>query len=440
MLLWATAACLSLTLLNSCNEMTADPRTQVHTSDLSPDDFGLLAGKIVSLTGLAGPFQLLSGTIDDYENQSQKPELVWLGGTVEDPFCIWISYPGGSYTKIKWPTPSEAGFCQSALDCIISDLARGGGIQDKYVIDDLAGPNWWVVGVTYGDSDTVVDFEGDTGSDLLTLMGALNNSENLPDGWHWSVVSGELVLSVPFGTDVTLVELAGGLEMEFTAPSVPGVAPSSLATPMAESLAGPMDVIIAQYEALLDSYAGYLANTFAVGVGSSEAVIQTEFTAHAKVEVRWVDNDGDPRVSYKDPVNGWYHPVEKFLSSLAGAEMYSYTPIAANYVEETIAETIDVSDFGVPANARFVDVFLYLGIEGTSVGVTSISNASVGGKVAGFHTFEMVHFTAEEQRQYHTANFRIPLNNSGELTIGFESLKAEDHQIELSLSLRGWSR
>lgn len=318
----------------------------VQTSDLSPDDFGLLAGKVVSRTGLSGPYQLLSGTIDDYENQSQKPELVWFGGTVEDPFCIWISYPGGSYTKIKWPTPSEAGFCQSALDCIIADLEQGGGTRERYLIPELAGPDWSIASITYDDGE-MLDMSSVEGESLIELMGLLNAFEDLPEDWLFSIDGGVLVLSTPHGTSVTLIELGSGLEVEFEGPSFDGAPGSTLTDPLTVALAGPLADLIQQYEEILTTYTGLLGDSVEGHAGTTETAIETAYSAYTKANVRWTDADGDPRVSYKDPVNGWYHPANK-----------TYPGVIGDYVFTTIGTGSPIGILTmptkVPADAKYV--------------------------------------------------------------------------------------
>lgn len=349
------------------------PRTQVHTSDLSPDDFGLLAGKIVARTGLAGPFQLLSGTIDDYENQTQKPELVWLGGTVEDPFCVWVSYPGGAYLKLKWPTPSEDGFCQSAIDCIISDLEQGGGTRERYLIPELTGPDWSIASIAYGDDDTL-DLTSVEGESLIDLMGELNGFEDLPEDWLFSIDGGVLVLSVPHGTAITLIELGSGLEVEFEGPSFDGAPPSSLTDPLTVALAGPLDDVIQQYEELLTTYTGLLGESIEGHAGTTEAAIETAYSAYTKVNVRWTDADGDPRVSYKDPVNGWYHPVEKEIA---------HVEIASNVIDGTWTSVTPnvISAASLPANAKKVRLALYADGSASNAASVEVTNDIHSGRL-----------------------------------------------------------
>lgn len=316
----------------------------LHTSDLSPDDFAILANKVVSRTGLAGPYQLLSGTIDDYENQSGKPELVWLGGTEEDPFCIWVSYPGGAYLKLKWPTPSEAGFCQSVLDCIVSDLERGGGTRERYLIPELTGPDWQIVEVLYGDGDDA-QFGLIEGESLIDLMGELNGAETLPEDWLFSIDGGVLVLSVPHGTNVTSIELGSGAVVEFDGPSFDGAPGSTLTDPLTEALAGPLDLLIQQYEELLTTYTGLLGESVEFSSATTEAAVESAYSAYIKANVRWTDADGDPRISYKTPTNVWYHPVNKFISPQV---------VKSRTTSGTESGALDVSAF-VPSNAKTVD-------------------------------------------------------------------------------------
>ncbi len=344
----AAAACLfSILILNGCEDdmATVVPRTMLHTTDLDAEDFAIRGGKVVVQGGLKGPFQITEGTIADYENQSGRPELVWLGGTEAEPACAWIVWPDGTAVKIKWPSPDGIGFCDAVVECAIADLDQGGGVAEKYLVPEMTGPTWQILSVVHGEGGDSVDFSADTAGDLVGLMGALNDSDNLPDGWLWSISGGVLALSVPYGTGVTLMQLPGGVEVEYDSPSVPGSPPSQLAAPMAQSLAGPMDLVIAQYEALLESYAGVLANAFGVGTATSAAGIEAEFVANAKIEVRWTDSDGDARISYKDPVNGWHHvPPESFVS-VTPFVIYSNTGVST-----TVDIEIDLQSMVWPPN------------------------------------------------------------------------------------------
>jgi hypothetical protein len=419
----------------------------LHTSDLEPDDFGILAGKVVSRTGLSGPFQLTEGTIDAYTNQTGKPELVWAGGTEELPACCWIVFPGmvGEKVKIKVANPEGPGWCDEVVACVVSDLERGGGVQEKYALTFYVGPPWQIVTVTYGENDTVVDFSADTGVDRITLMGALNASDNLPDNWYWSVVAGEMVLSVPYGTNVTRVVMPGGLEMQFSEPSVAGVAPSTLAAPMAESLAGPMDTVIAQYEQLLDSYEGQLANTFGVGTATTEAAIQTEFAANSKIEVRWTDADGDPRVSYKDPINGWYHPVEKAIDAIAA---YLYQPLTNQTVSMLIVnQNVNLTAYGVPANARYANIKLTVKMQyaATGTGQVQVFEGGIEGLKTGYvHEFYMFHTSAELAAspigRVLCENMQVRVKAGGQLRVTFTADKPANLFLSVKIEVVGWSR
>lgn len=335
----ATAVCLFSILLDSCNDMTPVPRTQIHTSDLSADDFALLAGKVVSRTGLSGPYQLTEGTINEYTNQSGKPELVWLGGTEEEPSCAWVVFPDSTSMKLKWPTPNEEGFCSQVIECLAADIALGAGSPDKYRIPQMDGPTWRVVSVEWieEDGDEVsTSFALDTGTDLTSLIASLNDSEELPEGWYWEILTSALALCVPHGTNIVKVVLEGGEEAVFNAvPTVEGTPSSELGGAVA------INQII-------------VGNGAAVGSAhDTEAEIEAQFALMQNVTVRWTDAGGDERVSYKDPVNGWYHPVEKHINEGISVYSLSRSPGESinNYAE------IDVSaHVGAGATHAYVEV------------------------------------------------------------------------------------
>lgn len=285
---------------------TVVPRTQLHTCDLDPDDFAIKAGKVVVKGGFAGPYQLTQGTIGGYTNQSGKPELVWAGGTEAEPACVWVVYPDGTHVKIKWPLPFEEEYCEAVKECFLDDLNQGGGELEKYLITEMDGPTWSILSVHYGEGQ-VVDFSSDVGSDLIDLMGHLNLSPNLPDGWLWTIESGVLVLNAPYGTGVTLVEMPGGEEQTFTAPSIPGSPPSSLTGPLTTALAGPLDTVINQYNSLLVTYTGLLGSSVGSSTNNTSTAVEAEYSSYSTATVRWTHVLGIPYISYKDPVNGWHH-------------------------------------------------------------------------------------------------------------------------------------
>jgi hypothetical protein len=284
-------------LLNGCNDMaTVDPRTMLHTSDLDPEDFAIKSGLIVSKQGFAGPYEITEGTIADYENQSGKPELVWLGGTEADPTCAWVVWPDDTAVKIKYPTPNEAGFCQQVIDCLAADLALGAGELDQFRIPEMVGPTWRVVSVEWieEDGDEVsTDFSTDIGTDLASLIVALNDSDNLPEGWTWEILTGALCLTVPHETNIIQVILEGGAEVDFNGvPTVEGSPPSTLGN----------QIEITQVITGNGAAAGSAHDT--------EDEIEAQFSLVQNVTVRWVDAYTIKRISYKDPVNGWNHSTE----------------------------------------------------------------------------------------------------------------------------------
>ena len=416
----------------------------LHTSDLSPDDFAILANKVVSRTGLAGPYQLLSGTIDDYENQSGKPELVWLGGTEEDPFCIWVSYPGGAYLKLKWPTPSEAGFCQSVLDCIVSDLERGGGTRERYLIPELTGPDWQIVEVLYGDGDDA-QFGLIEGESLIDLMGELNGAETLPEDWLFSIDGGVLVLSVPHGTNVTSIELGSGAVVEFDGPSFDGAPGSTLTDPLTEALAGPLDLLIQQYEELLTTYTGLLGESVEFSAATTEAAVESAYSSYLKATVRWTDADGDPRISYKTPTNVWYHPVSKKIDR---TEVYSFTPATAASISNLVqGPVVDLTDFGIPVDAKFVDLIVdvVLEIVSGSSGTSEVIQISVSsfGESYGEAQISHSHSEISALRRVISKNLTIspePDGPSLEFILSYRLTKQAGHDVSVKVYAIRWSR
>ncbi len=413
----------------------------VQTSDLSPDDFAILANKVVSRTGLAGPYQLLSGTIDDYENQSGKPELVWLGGTEEDPFCIWVSYPGGAYLKLKWPTPSETGFCQSVLDCIVADLERGGGTRERYLIPELTGPDWQIVEVLYGDGDDA-QFGLIEGESLIDLMVELNGAETLPEDWLFSIDGGVLVLSVPHGTNVTSIELGSGAVVEFDGPSFDGAPGSTLTDPLTVALAGPLELIIQQYEELLTTYTGLLGESVEFSVATTEAGVESAYSAYLKATVRWTDADGDPRISYKTPTNVWYHPADKAITPTA---IYSYTPSNASSVaSSTVTGTVTPVTAGIPSNAKNIRMKVVVAMANISAssGTTYVANGTITGLRGVEAEFHMARTHAElvTLERLLVESFTGRRKANGNFDISFNVQKTANHFLNVIVYATGWSR
>jgi hypothetical protein len=421
---------------------TVDPRTMLHSTDLDGADFALKGGKIVLKQGLAGPFELTEGTISSYENQSGKPELVWYGGTETEPSCAWIVYPDDSSVKIKWPVPSDVGFCQAVVDCAITDLAKGGGTRERYLILGLAGPVWSIVEVLYGDGSDA-QFSLIYGESLIDLVGQLNNSEELPEDWLFSIDSGNLVLSTPHGTGVTDVELGSGLVVEFDGPTFDGAPASSLTAPLAAALAGPIDSVIEQYEEILGTYTHLLGESVEYSAATTEAAIETAYTAYLKAMVRWTDADGDDRISYKDPVNGWYHPVTKSVPSI---QVYSSSTPGVGGSPWTIGltgQSIDVTTGVVPADAKFVNIEVDAIIVAATTGSgTSRIAGNVNGKNGGIR-FSLQTTGTElgssgDRATYATA--RVAVKSGGIVSLTLNANSVVNHIASIFIYVTGWER
>lgn len=396
----------------------------LHSTDLSGDDFAIKDGKIVSKQGFAGPFELTEGTIADYENQSGKPELVWYGGTEAEPTCVWVVFPDGTNVKTKWPVPGEVGFCAKVVECLADDIALGEGTYDKYRIPEMTGPTWRVVTVVYGSEDTELDFSLDVGTDLASLIAALNDSDELPENWYWEILTGALTLCVPHDTNVTQVVLEGGLEVDFTEPTVEG-------TP-ASTLGGMVTV-----------HSVVTGNGAAVGsVNDTEAEIEAQFALMQNVTVRWEDADGDQRVSYKDSVNGWYHPAEKYINPAEDLILFTWgTGGDYNFLDTTLFVSLE-SITSIPDDAKQILVILSgsttLPSDGFAAAVARTPQIYIGDS---FIQRELM-VAAGIGYKNHTQGYVKLVQSGGNKGIRLRSddLNPDDEIIVAELQVIGWKR
>lgn len=313
-------------------------RTIIDTADLDPEVFGEKDGFVTvdpAKLGLAGPFQL-SGDIADYTNQSEQNELVWYGGTEKDPDCAWVVFADGRYSKVKSASTGTGTFCENVLACIQADLAKANGEDDKYIIEEMDGPTWQVLSVSHGEPLVEADFSADTGSDLATLVDALNGSANLPEGWSWSIYTSALTLSVPHETTIGIVELPGGESITFPdGPDVEGSDSSSLSDTFSESGLG-----------------------LASSADTGEDDIEATYAAYEFATVRWQDDDGDERISYKDPEYGWWHPATKMLINDDPELVISRDTVSGGGVD---SDNHTIADIKVPSDATHVLLELVCG-------------------------------------------------------------------------------
>lgn len=406
---------------------TVVPRTQLHTCDLDPDDFAIKAGKVVVKGGFAGPYQLTHGTIGGYTNQSGKPELVWAGGTEAEPACVWVVYPDGTHVKIKWPLPFEEEYCEAVKECFLDDLNQGGGELEKYLITEMDGPTWAILSVHYGEGQ-VVDFSGDVGSDLIDLMGHLNLSPNLPDGWLWTIESGVLVLNAPYGTGVTLVEMPGGEEQTFTAPSIPGSPPSSLTGPLTTALAGPLDTVINQYNSLLVTYTGLLGSSLGASTNDTSAAVEAEYSSYSTATVRWTDADGEARISYKDPVNGWQHThIRKYIP------LSDPVTVLNTSVQPSNGGTITVSS--APDGTYAVHLSVELNIPVAEAGMTTLRVFGTGGDASN-SIVEAPVFLEQTEAGINTISGPVPLDSNKEFSWSFDRISGSTNLGDYSQKIK----
>lgn len=99
---------------------------------------------------------------------------------------------------------------------------------------------------------------------------------------------------------------------------------------------------------------GILSGGFSASEIDNEEGLEEAYKLYSQVSVSWTDEDGDRRISYKDASGNWYHPVDKGfdVAEVVYAIEETGDPVAA--VDHS--EEIELTSFGVPADARFVYV------------------------------------------------------------------------------------
>jgi len=282
--------------------------------------------------------------------------------------------------------------------------------------------------VTYGSPAQVADFTACTGTDLDDLVMSLNACPNNPAFWNWVNVGGVLVLCVPaltailtisFSTPTQVVNYAG-------VPTTAGDNYPDLCQQTADCL---MD------RGLLD---GVGVNVSAL---TTETQVQNQYAGSAQMTVRWVDDQGDPRISYKDPVNGWYHPVDRLTAPVTVLELVR-TPDMFLVSGSPVPSTLDPS--GVPDSAKYLDVMLVVRIRnvsgsgGNSVGrlqILSNSGALLAGVTLHSTHAELLVFDRIEVR-----NARIRLTPGLDCTFTRDIGKQLGHEVTLQIFATGWGR
>jgi hypothetical protein len=200
--------------------------------------------------------------------------------------------------------------------------------------------------------------------------------------------------------------------------------------------------VIEQYEELLTTYTGLLGESVEGHAGTTEAAIETAYSAYTKVNVRWTDADGDPRISYKDPVNGWYHAADK---SITPVQIYAYEPSSGSVVGGTpVSANVTPGSFGIPANARFVKVKIYLLLsEGSGSGseayIVSGTITGKGGVEGEFYAHQSAaELDSHEWKSYQ--NLAVRIKSDGTFAVGFLPFKATGYNIKVIITAVGWSR
>lgn len=394
--------------------------TPVNVEDLKAE---VLANEGDGITVLAKwlghlPIYELDGDIADYENQSGSNELVWFGGTAQSPNCIWLVYPDDSRIKLKEPLPGDETFCETVYTCIAADLARGAGVPDCYHIPEMDGPTWRVVSVEWGDDgDADIDFSASVGTDLVSLVAALNGSGNLPEGWSWDIVLDTLVLCVPHGVEIIEVVLEGGEAATFN--GVPTTTGSA-----ASSLGDKIEIIQVVYG----------SGALVASDDTDEAAIEAQFSLASAVTVHWIDTDGEDRISYKTS-HGWHHPREKRIASLLIASQADRPDIIMPATSLPIGGTYNVSSFPeIPDDASKLLVHMATSASNPSSGVDIV--ATVNSRASNYE-FP----TGSDANTYKWSEyFEVPVNRStGAFQASLTTTTGVATQIQSSIVVIGYS-
>lgn len=309
-------------------------RKLITVDDLDPAFFECGESGLIALTvkfGLAGPYEN-EDDIADYENQSGRIEIVWMGGTAENPDCIYLVFPDDSRIKIKGI--GEDADCEAIIECVLEEIGKGIGVKDTYSIPEMVGPTWQVDSSIYGVPAVSADFSGCAGTTLPELVIALNTCPNRPDGWEWKNVGGVLTLYVPFETNVRSISLAGGSVVEFLEPTLTGDEPSQICEAIGEFL--------------VDKYGpGLKGGATAIGETSISDVEGGGY--YLEGWYKWLDPNDVTWLSYYDVDNDtWLHTSSDEL------RLHLIEPVILFDTSSSLSSiSYDASSL-VPSEARFI--------------------------------------------------------------------------------------
>lgn len=239
--------------------------------------------------------------------------------------------------------------CADIIACVATNIEAGEPDPDRWAMPQVTtgGSTWIIESVVYKPGETTLSANFATCSSGATtldeLVDALNNCPNNPAGWVWVNSGGVLTLCTPVGDNVLTVTYdvgSGSQVINFN--GVPTVAGEDR-----------VDLISLIVNAITN-------RNMSIGTSFSdndtEAEIESEFNSASSATVKWVDADGDDRISYKSPDGDWYHPAEKQISD----EPYIFKVTrSTNGNTGHVSQQIDLTGHQVPSDAKSVDISIY---------------------------------------------------------------------------------
>jgi hypothetical protein len=304
---------------------------------------------------------------------------------------------------------SDLDTCNGIVNCINHNLANPPQ-QDIYALPELDGAPWVINQVTYGEPLTlVVDFSACSGTNLDDLVLELNSCSSNPLGWVWVNSGGVLKVCVAPGTNILTISFGSPLQVvNFNGnPTTPGDDYPDLCKEISECL---------QTRGLLAGMTKSFSTT--------ELAIQAEYNTQIYAFVKWVDSDGDDRLSYKDPINGWYHPVKKAFK--AGYEILVYSaqrlglPTAAPLI---YSQSINLVSLGVPSDAKFIDLQMTVKVTRTSYRPAGATPEDVYCSLEVFST------------QYSYAGSRIVISSHDDVLRGFSPGESKEQKQKITMPM-----
>lgn len=234
--------------------------------------------------------------------------------------------------------------CADIIACVASNIEAGEPDPDRWAMPQVTtgGSTWIIESVVYKPGETTLsaNFSAcSAGSTTLDeLVDALNGCENNPTGWVWVNSGGVLTLCTPVGDNILTVTYdVGGGSQVINFNGVPTVA--------GEDRVDLVNLVVNQ---IINRN---ISVSYIFGLGDSEALIEAEFLTSSKIAVKWIDSDGEDRVSYKDGSSNWVHThVRKYIPLI--------TPETVLNVSLNASDDGEITVSSAPYGTYAVDVFI----------------------------------------------------------------------------------